>query len=330
MGHIASDAYNKFRYQVTQFATEQLKLLLETKHLYQRVSLQPDAILADLTPVEPATPFGRIGPSEKAEFEESVASFFSQPLRLAEDLLYEDKQLIRCLVVSNVKLFCTKCGGREVFRPVWFADVTNQMVRSGEEKADKANVEASFHSLQLFVLVFQCQRCEGIPEAFFLRLEEMNLVLEGRSPIEHIEIHSTIPKRDAKWFRDALIAHQSGKTLAGLFYLRTFVEQFGRRLTGMLDIKETGDVILSAYSETLPPKVRDSAPSLKDCYDKLSEAIHGAKEDAELFESVRAKIEKHFDFRKLYEVADDVTPKVKSKPESSAPKAKVTSVVKKK
>jgi hypothetical protein len=39
---------------------------------------------------------------------------------------------------------------------------------------------------------------------------------------------------------------------------------------------------MSAYSETLPPKVRDSAPSLKDWYEKLSEAIHGAKEDAAL------------------------------------------------
>jgi hypothetical protein len=192
------------------------------------------------------------------------------------------------------------------------------MVKSGEEKADKANIEASFHSLQLFVIVFQCQRCEGLPEAFFLRLEEMILVLEGRSPIEHVEVHGTIPKKEAKWFRDALVAYQSGKTLAGLFYLRTFVEQFGRRLTEMLDMKETGDVILSAYAETLPPKVRDSAPSLRDCYDKLSAAIHGAKEDAELFEATRAKIEKHFDFRKLYEVADEVAPKVKSEPKSGA------------
>jgi hypothetical protein len=331
MGHIASDAYRKFRYQVIQFANEQLKLLLETKHLYQKVSLQSDAILAALTPVEPATtPLGHIGPSEKTEFEKLVLGFVSQSLKLGYELLYEDKpqQLIRCLVVSNVKLFCAKCDGREVFRPIWFTDVTNEMMESGREKASKAVIAASFYSLQLFVLVFQCQRCEDIPEAFFLKLEEMNLSIEGRSPIEHLEIHGTIPKKEAKWFRDALVAYQSGKTLAGLFYLRTFIEQFGRRLTGMLEMKETGDVILSAYAETLPPKVRDSAPSLRDCYDKLSEAIHGAKEDVELFEAIRAKIEKHFDFRKLYDGDDDVTRK-KAEPLLSAHKAKGTPGVKK-
>ena len=177
-------------------------------------------------------------------------------MTVTEGLVYEDKQLIRCLVVGNVKLFCTKCGGREAFRPIWLVDVTKQMIASGEEKVDKANAEVTFHLLQLFILVFQCQRCEGVPDAFFIKLDGMNLILEGRSPIEHVEIHSTIPKKEAKWIRDALVAYQSGKTLAGLFYLRTFVEQFARRLTGRLDIKETGDTILSAYSETLPPKVR--------------------------------------------------------------------------
>jgi hypothetical protein len=163
------------------------------------------------------------------------------------------------------------------------------MFESGEDKVQKANTIVSFESLQLFVLVYQCQRCEGIPVAFFVKSDETKkLVLVGRFPIEHMEIHSAIPNKEEKWFRDAVIACQSGKTLAGLFYLRSFIEQFARRVTGMLDIKETGDAILSAYSDTLPPKVRDSAPSLKDWYDKLSEAIHGAKDDTELFESAQS------------------------------------------
>ena len=45
MGHIANDAFEKFRYQFNSFAAERLKLLLETKHLYQKVSLLPEELL---------------------------------------------------------------------------------------------------------------------------------------------------------------------------------------------------------------------------------------------------------------------------------------------
>jgi hypothetical protein len=79
-------------------------------------------------------------------------------------------------------------------------------------------------------------------------------------------------------------------------------------MTRMLDIKETGDVILSAYSVTLLPKVRDSAPSLKEWYEKLSEAIHGAKEDAALFDAAKEKIEEHFEFRRLYKLDSETIP----------------------
>ena len=30
------------------------------------------------------------------------------------------------LVVENVKLFCSECGSREVFVPVWYQDLTNE------------------------------------------------------------------------------------------------------------------------------------------------------------------------------------------------------------
>jgi hypothetical protein len=306
MGHIASDAYERFRYNVADFTTDQLRLLLETKHLYQKVSLQPDEILSSLMPPEPSPAvLGLIGAeSEKSLFLSLASAFLSQDLTVADKLVYDkDRKPMRCLVVRNVKLFCATCEGREVFRPIWFVDVTKQMFESGEEKAQRANVIVSFESLQLFVLVYQCQRCEGIPVAFLVKFDEtQNLILGGRFPIEHMEIHSAIPNKEAKWFRNAVIAYQSGKTLAGLFYLRTFIEQFARRVTEMLDIKETGDAILSAYSDTLPPKIRDSAPSLKEWYDKLSEAIHGAKDDAELFEAAKAQIEKHFEFRKVYDI----------------------------
>ncbi|MGA3104733.1 MAG: hypothetical protein ABSD53_09650 [Terriglobales bacterium] len=312
MGHLALDAYEKFRFRITEFTAGQLRLLLETKHLYQRVSLQPNELLAELAPPVPtADSLGHIGENENETFRGLASAFLDEGLTVSDKVVYDKRRPVRCLVIGNVKLFCAKCGGKEAFRPIWFEDVTNQirLLYNQQRVAVTPSFKLSFvASFQHIVLVFQCQVCEGKPQAFLLRRDGADLYLEGRSPIEHVEIHPSLPKKEAKWFKDAIVAHHSGKTLAGLFYLRTFIEQFGRRMTRMLDIKETGDVILSAYSVTLLPKVRDSAPSLKEWYEKLSEAIHGAKEDAALFDAAKEKIEEHFEFRRLYKLDSETIP----------------------
>lgn len=324
MGHLALDAYEKFRYRVAEFTTGQLRLLLETKHLYQKVSLQPNELLAELAPPFPKKDsLGHIGEDENETFRRLASAFLDERLTVSDKLVFNDKKRpVRCLVVGNVKLFCAKCSGKEAFRPIWFQDVTSQIQLLYQQQtivvtpSFKVSFSATF---QHIVLVFQCQRCESTPEAFLMKRDATDLYLEGRSPIEHVEIHPSLPKNEGKWFRDAIVAHQSGKTLAGLFYLRTFVDQFGRRMTGMLNDKKSGEEIMSAYSETLPLKVRDSAPSLKDWYEKLSEAIHGAKEDAPLFDSAKEKIEEHFEFRRLYKLDPDIVPDKKSDETKSVP-----------
>jgi hypothetical protein len=95
-------------------------------------------------------------------------------------------------------------------------------------------------------------------------------LLRDRSQREHVEVPAYIPKDEKKWFRDAIIAFQSGKVLAALFYLRTFLEQFARRKTNLQNDRKTGDEIMAAYSQTLPDNLRDSMPSLGEWYDKLS------------------------------------------------------------
>jgi len=48
--------------------------------------------------------------------------------------------------------------------------------------------------------------------------------------------------------------------------------------------------------------LRDTMPSLGEWYDKVSEALHGAKEDAKLFEAAKERIEKHFDIRRVHDL----------------------------
>src|SRR5208283_722192 len=139
-----------------------------------------------------------------------------------------DKILVLLLIPVNAKLFCEKCNRREVFRPIWYRDATNDLRKPVHEDAPTLDLPGMF---QLFFLVYQCQSCQGLPEALLVRRQGWQLSLHGRSPIEHIEVPAYIPKPEGHWFRDAMIALHGGKTLAALFYLRTFLEQFARRQT---------------------------------------------------------------------------------------------------
>jgi len=121
--------------------------------------------------------------------------------------------------------------------------------------------------------------------------------------MEEIELPSFLPKHESSLYRDALIASNSGKVLAGLFYLRTFIEQFARRVTGMTG-RATGEEILDAYYKDLPPQHRDYMPSLREWYEKLSEAIHEAREDETLFASAKPNIERHFEIRKVFSIPE--------------------------
>jgi hypothetical protein len=121
--------------------------------------------------------------------------------------------------------------------------------------------------------------------------------------MEIVEIPPYISKPESGYFRDAVIAFNSGKVLAGLFYLRTFVEQFARRITGMAG-RATGDEILDAYYKGLPSEHKDRMPSLREWYDKLSDALHSARADAVLFEAAKSAIEKHFQIRNVYDIPE--------------------------
>jgi hypothetical protein len=124
-------------------------------------------------------------------------------------------------------------------------------------------------NFQLLFLVFQCQRCKSDPEGFLVRRDGHSLYLEGRSPIEHVNIPAYIPKKESRLFSDAVIAFNAGKILAGLFYLRSFIEQFARRQTN-LEGRIAGDEIMESYGKLLPEDLRARIPSLRECYEKLS------------------------------------------------------------
>jgi hypothetical protein len=102
-----------------------------------------------------------------------------------------------------------------------------------------------------------------------------------------------IPKSATDYYGKALVAFNTSHTLAALFYLRTLLEQY-MRLESKTTGKATGDELADAYAKTLDPDFARRFPSFKELYSTLSEALHAAREDEELFTSTLERIQEHF------------------------------------
>lgn len=280
---------------ISDAAGASLKELLETKHLYQKVSI----------PVEPIIKAARKSTHDACLiFDRHLEPILTTHFILSNNLLQVvDRagamETYLTLIVSNVKLFCSACQSKEAFRPLWYWDLANELAKPHGDV--RALLPATF---QLFLLSYECQACptgKRTPEGFMVRRSGWDLVLEGRSPIESVTVESFIPREERPHFRDAIIANNSGKILAGLFYLRTFIEQFARRKVSSSE-RLSGDQLMSKYADTIPLPQRDQMPSLREWYTKLSDALHSAREDAALFDEARSEIERHFDFRRIFRI----------------------------
>ena len=266
--------------------------ILQEKHLYQRVTIDFDAILAKVR--------NRIRETYAAVFESGWKKISPEIVLNSTASRLEEFQLLPV----NVKLFCRTCQRREPYRCLSAKDVVGEL-RTGHLTGQFTPALAVRRDFQLFVFAFRCEGCAatGKPEILVLRREAWTFSLDGRSPIEHIEIPNFIPEKERPLYRNAVIANNAGKPLAAIFYLRSFVEQFTRRMTG-LSGKQTGEVITSAYAATLPDPLRDTMPSLKEWYEKLSVPIHEAQDDDKTFDAALERINKHFEIRKVHDIPE--------------------------
>jgi hypothetical protein len=294
----AYEANAKVIKDLNHAARTQLQLLLETKHLYQKVTIHADRIIDEAR--QRVTERGHQAAFHDYTLEILTARLPPSDHELLAEAAGGTKHSVPHLLLPHVKVFCDKCEGREAFKPIWYVDVANVFIQQKPLATFEPNLPATF---QLFVLIYQCQRCKGTPVGFIVRRDGWNLILDGRSPFEQVEVPKYIPNTEKWLYRDAMVSIHAGKTLAAQFYLRTFIEQFARRQTGLTE-KITGDDLMTEYSSNLPDKIRDMMPSLREWYEKLSVAIHQAREDPALFEQARGEIDRHFDMRRVHRIAE--------------------------
>jgi hypothetical protein len=193
--------------------------------------------------------------------------------------------------LPTINTFCNVCQQRPPFNPV--PESSFWVCGAGQD--------------EFFYLGYRCQQCKGQPIRFLVRREGLKLRLAGRYPLEVLPTPKVLPKGVSKYFGNALIAHHAGQTLAGLFLLRVFIEQFWRTVPAVQKLiaekpRANGDEQGDAYQSVLPLDFKSRFPSLKDVYGNLSAAIHAADENAVLFDDSCAKIVEHFEARRLYKI----------------------------
>jgi hypothetical protein len=307
----SATAGREFILRVGQAASQQLKTILETKNLYQSVAVDYDDLYQQLASDVISHP------SEKEAFRQHANVVVNRRLRIADKQLFEEGGGFPALtlLIQNVKLYCSHCKQRETFSPTSFVDSTDAIIQRHSVEHRVAPPPTMY---QIFTLLYQCEVCRAVPVVYLVKFHDWKLIIEGRSPFGEVEVPDFIPKDERKLFSNAIVAAQTGHELAGVFYLRCFIEQFARRQTRIKD-RQAGDAILAEYQSRLPLPQRDYMPSLRAQYETLSAAIHEATSDEALFNRVKEEIVRHFDFRRIFKIPDDSGAVQQSKAAADAP-----------
>jgi len=260
------------------------KYLFEKKHLYQNYTIE--ASIHDDKRIEETNNLLKT----HKWFEEHP--FMRQLIPALPTSQDRDKQnLVIPFSVSSIKVMCAVCKRTEPFNLKYANDLCDYDLPAGNNKDG---------IVQNFLFVFECQSCKIIPDVFLVRRQNLKITLCGRSPIEVVEVPKDIPKSVRQYCSDAIIAYNSGQTLASLFLLRTLIEQYIRNLN--LSSETLIDRLLDLYMDKLPEDFKSRFPSLKNIYSQLSEAIHKADPSTELFQKSLESIYTHFDAKRLYKL----------------------------
>ncbi|MBI2815938.1 MAG: hypothetical protein HYX72_03265 [Acidobacteria bacterium] len=272
-----------------------LKDLLESKHLYQGVLIDHTALSKDYSnllqnPGEDLWRF-QIDVSQLLlndwvviDNSKRTPKAVGVPAASKENLAFK---------VPDVKLFCRECDRIEAYNSISPDDIP-QYTRSSQP------LGIGNRRVQVFVMSFLCQSCKTVPEVFLIRRKGSRVTICGRAPMEAVAVPGAIPKSVHRFYSGAVVAHQSGQTLAGLFLFRTLVEQWARGQ--MSEPPNQADQVLDRYMATLPDDFKSRFPSLRALYAELSADIHSASGSEELFGKAGQQIVEHFEARRLFKL----------------------------
>ena len=295
MTRFPADADKTIRSLLASRVSSAIRDLLQTKHLYQSLYVNCD-FKKEIDPI-----VAEVAETAKHSTRNLAAQLLFGPWKSMAQIghglpISDPAAMSRGLHFTppSAKLYCANCDRREAYNPVNCENVLE--IGSAEPGSDSTKEGA----IQIFVSLLQCQSCKALPEVFLIRRHGTKLTLTGRTPIEHVEVPKVIPRAVTSYYSGAVVAHQSGQTLAALFLERTLIEQFLRGQSRKKNL--SADELIEEYMATLPDDFKSRFPSLSDLYAKLSATLHSANPSGPLFESVMTDLNTHFEARRLYKL----------------------------
>ena len=196
---------------------------------------------------------------------------------------------------QTLSLFCSECNSIEAFN---FDDASCLV------GCDLLNLKDP--KIQVFSISYQCQMCKSIPEIFLLRRKNLKISIDGRSPIQLVDVNRNLPKDQRKYIGKAKVAYNSGEILAALFFQRTFLEQYVREKTRDNETREL-DKVFEAYKNMLTPEFNLGFPSLGAIYSYLSIDLHSANPSEETYLRANDEIDNHFMALRAFEKQGIIT-----------------------
>lgn len=292
-----------------------IKELLETKHLYQNITINLSDIFESIKQVkdDPASTYPiptqvmRARTNEIRKNLHESANHILNALWIIETETCAIKQAAVFQPSSGI-VDTSKTKSRVCLPPIQIAYCNCNAILPAHNSGFKGllpnlspcDIQDDPVPIQILFFPYQCQSCRGEPVIFVVRREGAKLQLVGRSQFEKIVKPDYIPKTEGIYYDYAVIAFNCGHILAGLFYLRVMIEQYLRRILKNKE-KISGDELCDKYALLLAddyPKER--CPSMKTIYEELSLKIHAADSDANQFEKSKKDIEKHFDVLRIF------------------------------
>ncbi len=291
--HDQIGAHNWTHLQVRRVVSAAIADLLENKHLYQSVTVSGEPIDQRIettrfrsevarTPRAMEHMFNEMKTSMKAlvaadlSFVEWRLGTYIRPFR--QQLLQAGERMSALAIeqAPTVTVLCDRCD--QIWPHNSGYDGWQSNMREWLLPGSGQEVE------QLFLIPYQCQKCRGSPVVFMIMRRGAKMPIVGRSIFERVKIPDYLRNvPGSEHYSHAAIAFNSNHVLAGLFYLRTFIEQYWRTILGCEDLRMTGEDLANAYKERLPddwPTGR-VGKSLGRVYDELSEKLHAADASAE-------------------------------------------------
>lgn len=270
--------------QILDVIKQSFKDLFENKHLYQKVVIELSSLL------KKESSYGGCGVSDSKPFEGVQEVKRIIPSLIPEmpwQLLVTNSSDLKEYAISlpRIKIFCPADERDEPFLP------KNAYPFSHGRHEKKIT--------QTFMIEYECQSCNTLV-TFMVAREGVKLVLVGRSPIEEVQVPTFIPKQYKQYISGAVVAHNSGQTLPGLFMLRVFIEQYAKSCSSKTDL--LANEYIELYMAGLPIDFKDKFPSFSNIYRDLSVALHMANASAELFDRTINDISDHFDAKRLYKI----------------------------